>query len=184
MTMNSNDAPSPSWYDLAADDVICDNSFDRMNKRGSRFKGRQLWEFVEGPETRSFLNAIFFSVRVRQVVFEMACRSDGLGVRRDMLMRVSARPDKTIRVTHRLRETAWYRSPEAVPQLRAGCPAPRCSVCGAVEVQARWIDPSEHEGGPLPFGRYKVCCTCRKSARHALTAASQPSLEMTAILSA
>jgi hypothetical protein len=167
--MSLQQAQNEYWYDLADDDVICDDSCQHGQNGRSRYVGQPIWNFLAGLEVRSFYNAIFFSVRRRGVLFAMPCRGDLPGLRRDMTLRVRRRSATTLRLSFRLVGQSPYKNSGCVPAYSAEAPEYLCACCNNVVSGASRLDPANHDGDRLRFGEHAICPACKSEARAALT---------------
>lgn len=121
--------------------------------------GQSLFDSIDGPATRRFLEQIFYDCRRNQSVMGQLYRCDSPQVERLFAMRVLPLPAGGIEVQHRLIRCRPLAAPAwpGLPHLRYR----RCSQCLACNFGGPWVEGHRFR---LPSGAVAedaVCPVCR-----------------------
>lgn len=127
---------------------------------GAAIGGRPVFDFVQGFETRTFLNAALFAVRDRARPFVSDYRCDGPGIRRFMRMTIAPLRHGRVLMCHDFLH-AERAGAEVATLFAPGARARKCSVCCAVEFGDVWLDPFEAGRGHPHHVSYTMCPDCR-----------------------
>jgi hypothetical protein len=135
--------------------------------------GRSLWDYVAGSEMRKLQRLLVRRVRDGVGDVELPFRCDGPGVRREMNIRIVARPGGRIVLF-----SARLRSEQArdLPQLLLDPEAPRgeevlpmCGWCDRFEVDGEWVEVEEaarrldlFNRSELPALDHGICPDCNE----------------------
>ncbi|HXR30647.1 MAG TPA: hypothetical protein VN752_05865 [Solirubrobacterales bacterium] len=133
--------------------------------------GRSLWDYVAGHELRKLQRMLVRRIRDEVGHVELPFRCDGPAVRREMDIRIVARPGgRVVLFSARLRsEQAWD-----APQPLLDADAPRggdtlemCGWCDRFEVDGDWIEVEEaarrlqlFNRSELPAISHGICPPC------------------------
>jgi hypothetical protein len=148
-----------------------------MENRGEcavaeKILGHRLWNFVQGFETQSYLNAIFFFCRNEKEQFETTYRCDSYGEKRLFRMNIEFHDPGVLLVSHRLVSSTQIISPDNVVPIKDWISETRCSVCCKFQINDTWIDPFA-VAEVMYFPRsYVVCPECKAVARKQLGSVS------------
>lgn len=128
-----------------------------------RVIGTSLWASVEGFETQSYLNALFFAVLLQDQVVTLDYRCDSPTEARSFRMDIAPRAGGLVSVRHQPQ-------PVAVPQQAAclypnrGFPSACCSMCLSVLLGTAWTPLfGQVPGQDFPV-TWRVCPQCRGNA--------------------
>ncbi|HEY0390640.1 MAG TPA: hypothetical protein VGC63_02910 [Solirubrobacterales bacterium] len=135
--------------------------------------GRSLWDYVAGPDLKKLQRLLIRRIRDEVGDVELTCRCDGPQVRREMDVRIVARPGGRVVLF-----SARLRSEEArdLPQLLLDPDAPRnddtlkmCGWCDRFEVDGEWVEVEEaakrlglFNRSELPTLVHGVCPDCHR----------------------
>lgn len=135
--------------------------------------GRSLWDYVAGDEMVKLQRLLVRRVRDEVGDVELPFRCDGPGLRREMNIRIVARPGgRVVLFSARLRsEQAWE-----VPQPLLDPEAPRgeevvemCGWCDRFKVGDEWVEVEEaarrlelFNRGELPALSHGICPDCNE----------------------
>lgn len=135
--------------------------------------GRSLWDYVAGDEMRKLQRLLVRRIRDGVGNVELPFRCDGPGVRREMNIRIVARPGGRVVLF-----SARLRSEEArdLPQLLLDPEAPRgeetlkmCGWCDRFEVDGEWVEVEEaakrldlFKWPELPAIDHGICPDCNQ----------------------
>lgn len=150
-----------SWDDFALKN-------DGSNAMAEKVIGHSLWNFVEGFEVQSFLNAIFFAVRQKNQPFSTLYRCDTSNKAR--LFKMTATPNSLghVHVGHQLIEPPRIAAPSSVMTLDSIMCSNRCSMCCSFKVDEEWVDPFAYpETEFFPYS-HVICPSCKALAREGL----------------
>ena len=162
-----------SWYVLdKADQIIAiDGDWDRFAlKNGGpkaiseRILGHTLWSYISGFETRSLLNAIFFTCRRQQSIYRSHYRCDSPTVTRLIEFKVQPLPNGGLSVGH------VQISKAQKPHNNGGTEIPhqarRCSICCWEVREGSWQMPCAST--PEDFSKviHDVCPRCKSDCLH------------------
>jgi len=109
--------------------------------------GRRLWDYVAGAEMRNLQRLLVRRIRDEVGDVELPCRCDGPGVRREMNIRIVARPGgRVVLFSARLRSEQARDLPQ--PLLDPGVPRGEdtlgmCGWCDRFEVDGEWVEVEE-----------------------------------------
>ncbi|WP_413718660.1 hypothetical protein [Silicimonas sp. MF1-12-2] len=169
------DGPVSNFYILDKNDHVVEtgghwNEFAEANDApgatDAAVFGRCVWDLIDGAETRSFLNAVFFWCRRERVGFESLYRCDGPDVSRLYRMIVEPHAGGFLWVGHRFVSSSLR--PSAVTVLSDRLSGARCTMCCHYKVGDQWIDPF---AAPAPHdfpSSHVLCPACRANARDGL----------------
>lgn len=133
-----------------------------------RVLDRPLWDFVEGDDARSHLNALFFAARRTGAPIETLYRCDAPWERRLYRMRIAPMPGGALRIGHELLSSEGLAlNPIA---FRKG-PGERCAICGSVHEIDGWVDPFDAPMRAHVYDRWTVCPACRAAGLRGIEAA-------------
>ncbi|WP_323763714.1 hypothetical protein [Marinovum sp.] len=149
---------SPDW-----DDAARDRGGAAMLRQG--VVGRSLWDFVNGSETRSYLNALFFWSRQTGRTLVLPYRCDAPGLRRDCQMMISAADAGGLEVRHELLGVAEVPGHHLLPP---GSAARQCSQCLNWDSPDGWYDRTLSVPARDLFVHYVICPSCRQAANRAV----------------
>ena len=135
--------------------------------------GRSLWDYVAGHEMKKLQRLLIRRVRDEVGDVELPFRCDGPGVRREMNIRIVARPGGRVVLF-----SARLRSEEArdLPQLLLDPNTPRsgemlemCGWCDRFEVDGEWVEVEEaarrlelFNQPELPAISHGICPDCHE----------------------
>lgn len=162
------------WYLLGPDNRILDVSptwggravdFANSGLGVSQLINQNFWYFVEGMETKGYLNALFFFSRETKRELELKYRCDGPDVRRWFTMQISSEAEGLIRVAHNLERTL---PGNTVVDLQAHRNAKQCSQCLKYNVGAEWCEGFFRIPSADFDRKWVVCPDCREAANGAL----------------
>jgi hypothetical protein len=162
-------------YALDSTDVITwvDDGFRRFaeangaSELGDAVVGRELWDFVDGVETRELLRILFDRARLYGPI-SFPYRCDSAAAKRSMVLDVSPEPDGRLTLVSRLQAVETRRP---VPFFeRSGKAGPNllrlCSWCNRVAAQGVWVEPELGVSWMRPFEReapritHGICPSC------------------------
>ncbi|MGX9354476.1 hypothetical protein ACS3SW_04755 [Roseobacteraceae bacterium S113] len=124
--------------------------------------GRPLLDFVEGLDTRSYLNALFFWAKTTRAPVKLSyqCNDETYASTFDMTIVTDHRGG--LHVSHKLRASIALVRPHAV--LAEGditSSLKTCSICGEIAVSDQTIDAAA-------AARFTVCMSCKAKADRAM----------------
>lgn len=134
--------------------------------------GRSLWDYVAGDEMRKLQRMLVRRIRDEVGDVELPFRCDGPGVRREMNVRIVARPGgRVVLFSARLRSE----QPRDLPQLLLDPEAPRgedvlemCGWCDRFQVDGEWVQVEEaakrlglFDRTELPMLSHGICPDCQ-----------------------
>lgn len=130
--------------------------------------GRKIWDFIDGFETSSYLNAIFYACRMDTESFDILYRCDAPEVQR--LFRLSICPEEKgwLTLNHALVHNKKRLQANNVAIFTDHFDNTRCSVCCSFLVGENWIDTFSHLNDRYFPKSYSVCPTCRENTRKKL----------------
>ncbi len=135
--------------------------------------GRSLWDYVAGREPKKLQRILLRRVRDEVRDVELPFRCDGPGVRREMNIRIAARPGgRVVLFSARLRSE----QPREIPQAILDPAAPRgedavrmCGWCDRFEVEGEWLEVEEaarrldlFNRARLPAIGHDICPDCNE----------------------
>lgn len=126
--------------------------------------GTKLWKHIQGQETKSYLNAVFFAVRQSQEVIILPYRCDTPLKPRHCLMAVIPRQNDGLTVDHLDGPVLTHATAAPLVSTYDAFSTTRCSICCAFKVGSEWIDPHtlpDPTDFPKGFG---ICPTCKSFA--------------------
>jgi hypothetical protein len=127
--------------------------------------GGTIFDFVDGFDTASFLNAIFFAVRSKQSDFTTTYRCDGPGEKRLFRMHVFPLTNGGLRVDHKLIANRAFPAPASLLPIRQSVCENRCSVCCNIKIAGEWFDPFSQPDVAFSSTSYTVCPDCKALLR-------------------
>ncbi len=109
--------------------------------------GRSLWDYVAGHELRKLQRLLVRRIRDEVGDVELPFRCDGPDVRREMNIRIVARPGgRAVLFAARLRSEEARDAPQPLldpTAPRAGKLLPMCGWCDRFEVGGEWVEVEE-----------------------------------------
>ncbi|MCC1495063.1 hypothetical protein [Cognatishimia sp. F0-27] len=123
--------------------------------------GGILFDFVEGFDTASVLNAVLFSVRSKQRPCITTYRCDSQVEKRLFRMHVAPLLHGGIRVHHQLLSWSLIADQPRVRPLNSEASDHRCSVCCKVQVGEKWIDLFSQPNVAYSWKSHTVCPGCK-----------------------
>ncbi len=135
--------------------------------------GRSLWDYVAGEEMRKLQRMLVRRVRDEVGDVKLPFRCDGPGVRREMDIRIAARPGgRAVLFSARLRSEEEREIPQ--PLLDPGTPRGTdtlgmCGWCDRFEVDGEWVEVEEaarrlelFNRPELPALSHGICPQCNE----------------------
>lgn len=133
-----------------------------------------IWQFVEGDDTRSLINALFFTVRRRGVPLKLLNRCDAPGRLQQTKMTVAPLPSQGLFISHVPIARSVLTTQTLIGDVTLDGPAEaKCSVCCAHRLGSTWFDPFDFKTEYQPPTRYEVCPACKRRAQKAIEAAER-----------
>lgn len=123
--------------------------------------GGTIFDFVNGFDTASFLNAIFFAVRSKHSEFTTTYRCDGPNEKRLFRMHVLPLVNGGLRVDHTLTGSRVVSPKASILSLRQAACENRCSVCCSIRVADEWIDSFSQPDIAFFPNSHTVCPNCK-----------------------
>lgn len=171
-----------SFYQVDSDDRIIGVSeswdsfaLDNDGKAATAHKvlGTLLWDHIHQFEVKSYLNAIFFSVRQKGEIVCLPYRCDSLMQSRAFLMTVRPLSYGGLCIEHDEVKTSLALVKKAPLELHSYYSHMKCSVCCSFKVGDEWVDPfSEPLEIDFPKG-LGICPKCKAEAAAVLAASDQ-----------
>jgi len=129
-------------------------------------RGRPIWDFVGGLETRSYLNALFFAARRHRARVAVRYRGDGPTERRVYQLQIEPQGEEDLRLLHIPLDIArrFCRAPSAEELARLSC----CSQCLRWGRGAAWDDSDLFHGHAPGKVDFAICPACRIAAQRAI----------------
>jgi Zn finger protein HypA/HybF involved in hydrogenase expression len=125
--------------------------------------GRSIWDFVDGIETRAYLNALFFTCRQTRQPIDVAYRCNWACGSQLYRMEIRSLGKGAIEIAHRAL-TSVSAAPQSVLVLNDRRPTIQCSQCMRALIGTTWIDVLQPlDGHQFPL-RPVVCPSCRQAA--------------------
>lgn len=136
----------------------------------SEIKGRRVFDFITGDQTRMYLEALLQHVRFLNRTLNRSYRCDSPTLKRFMSMSLTPAEQGLVKLDHTLLKSELFEKPviyrhEPDPEADA---LPRCSVCTRLLIKKNWLSPEDAEilglitpGIPLPV-HYRICPACRR----------------------
>lgn len=164
-------------YKLDKDDIIVSvgdawNDFAAENNSPSAFSsnvvGRNLWQFIAGVQTRSYLNAIFFACRMDTQPFSISYRCDAPDEKRLFRLSISPGEKGSLILNHSLVHTKLSLADQNVPVFAEHYDNTRCSICCSFLIGENWIDTFAYPDARFFAKSYGICPNCRAEVREAL----------------
>ena len=160
-TLNDEDrivSVGPQWDQYALDEDAPESVADKV-------LGREIWDFIEGHQTRDYLFGIFHVCRIEYEEFNALYRCDTPDLYRLFRLIVKPHASGMLTVDHALiekRQSAGIRRIAAFPDHHD---TTRCSICCAFQIGGKWID-LEVRPEPGNFAKsYSICPKCQKTAQ-------------------
>jgi hypothetical protein len=169
IVLNPNDkivGVSGPWQKVALQRATIPIEIDRVYNRN-------ITDFVQGVDTRSFLSAIFFSCRKTGYAFEIPYRCDGSTMVRVCSMHIQPKLGGFLQIRHSI----MYEQPFADPLhiIKTVISADRqCSICQKVQLGGTWHDPKGLDKTIFKPSEFVVCPSCKQRARRALAKPAPP----------
>jgi hypothetical protein len=155
---NKITAVGGAWDDFASDN-------DGQSAIATSVIGGMIFDFIDGFDTASFLNAIFFAVRSKHAEFYTTYRCDSAGEKRLFRMHVSPLMNGGLKVDHTLIGNRVISTPTTVLPLRQAACENRCSICCNFKVADEWIDPFSQPDVAFFPESHTVCPNCKTLLR-------------------
>lgn len=150
--------------------------------KSHRVLGRPVWDFVDGNEVTSFLNAVFFWCRRTDATFTTTYRCDSPTEARLFTLCVSPRDHGNLHVASELRSVRPAKL-NLVPGIIDDIHEARCSGCCRYRIGTEWIDPFTQPGSRFVPTGHVVCPSCKNAARRAMGECSMLSVDSEATFS-
>jgi len=126
--------------------------------------GTKLWKHIQGQETKSYLNAVFFAVRQSKEVIILPYRCDTALKPRHCLMAVIPRENDGLTIDHIDGPVLTHSKAASQISTYDAFATTRCSICCAFNVGSEWIDPHTLPS-PMDFPKgLGICPNCRSVA--------------------
>jgi hypothetical protein len=133
--------------------------------------GRSLWDYVEGDQMRKLQRLLLRRIRDEVGDVELPFRCDGPGVRREMDIRIVARPGgRVVLFSAQLRSEVEREEPQPLldPEMPRGEETlTMCGWCDRFEVGGEWIEVEEaakrlglFDRSELPAISHGICPDC------------------------
>lgn len=160
------------FYQLSKDDrvIALSEDWDQVAQTHSspgalaaKVKGHSLWSFVQGHETRSYLNALFFTCRRTLLPVHVTYRCDGPDETRSFRMEITSLGEGALNVSHSAipKLTQVLHSVVVLDDMRPSC---QCSQCLSVLISGQWVDQIYIlRDADFPV-TYVICPNCRSMA--------------------
>lgn len=128
---------------------------------------RPLYGFVQGAETRQFLDGIFFNVRRAGAEYRLKYRCDAGFERRifEMTVMPSDMVDGHLILRHSTVCALNMSNRTNVVALSDHYDSNRCSICCAIEIDGQWRDTWAAPDLTYFVRGYRICPQCQKSLR-------------------
>ncbi len=149
---------SPQWDQFAIEN-------DTPGAMAENVIGRQVWDFVEGLETASYLNAIFFACRMDTESFDILYRCDAPEIKRMFRMSVHPEEKGVLTLRHDLLHSKSRLHTNKVEVFTDHYDSTRCSVCCSFLIGENWIDVFPYLNDRYFPKSYSVCPACRELAQ-------------------
>lgn len=138
----------------------------------NKVTGHEIWNFVDGFETQSYLNTLFFFCRRGSTQFETTYRCDSPVERRLVRMKIEPRDDDVLLVRHRLVSSTRFTNSDKVATIQDMLGKTRCSTCCRFMIKDTWIDPfAVLDVKNFPIS-HTFCPDCKATAREQLETVS------------
>jgi len=158
------------YYTLDHNDVVDGIGGDWASENADQLAwsdqvvGTKLWKHVQGQETKSYLNAVFFAVRQTQEVIILPYRCDSLLKPRHCLMAVIPQQNDGLTVDHIDGPVLTHVKAAAQENTHDVYSTKRCSICCAFQLGREWIDPHTLPN-PIDFPKgLGICPSCKSVA--------------------
>lgn len=133
--------------------------------------GRSLWDFVAGEDMRKLQRLLVRRIRDEVGDVELPFRCDGPDVRREMNIRIVARPGgRVVLFSARLRSEEEREEPQPIldPEAPRGADMlTMCGWCDRFEVEEEWVEVEEaarrlglFNRAELPAISHGICPSC------------------------
>ncbi|THH37138.1 hypothetical protein E4Z66_09405 [Aliishimia ponticola] len=166
-----------SFYDIDQQDVIVGiggdwDTFalqnDSPSAQAAEVTGYPLWDSVEGFETMSYLNALFFAVRRKGIPLNLRYRCDSPKMARLFNMTISPLRENGLRVEHVQIAPGPHMQHQTAVDFSLHYSPKKCSVCCAFLIGDEWVDPfTLPTTVDFPKG-VGLCEHCKKEALNAI----------------
>ncbi|WP_340270119.1 hypothetical protein [Sulfitobacter pontiacus] len=127
--------------------------------------GREIWDFVEGANTRTYLFGVFQACRIEQQLFSILYRCDGPDVRRLYRLTIWPSPDDSLTIGSMLVHAITSPPHPTVSAFEEYYDTTRCSVCCAFQIGDKWIDLRTPPDADNFAKSYSICPTCKDAAQ-------------------
>ncbi len=135
--------------------------------------GRSLWDYVAGHEMKKLQRLLVRRIRDEVGNVELPFRCDGPGVRREMNIRIVARPGgRVVLFSARLRSEETREAPQPLldPETPRGSDSVEmCGWCDRFEVDGEWVEVEEaarrlelFNRCELPAVSHGICPDCNE----------------------
>lgn len=135
--------------------------------------GRSLWDYVAGEEMKKLQRMLIRRIRNEVRSVELPFRCDGPGVRREMKIRIVARPGgRAVLFSARLRSAEEREVPQPLldPEVPRGEDSlTMCGWCDRFEVDGEWVEVEEaarrlelFNRPELPALSHGICPDCNE----------------------
>ncbi len=131
--------------------------------------GTKLWKHINGQETKSYLNAIFFAVRQSKEVIILPYRCDSLLKPKHCLMAVIPQQNGGLTIDHIDGPVLTHVQVASQTSKYDAHSTKRCSICCAFKIGSEWIDPHTLPN-PVDFPKgLGVCPACKSVASNRIS---------------
>lgn len=146
------------------------DEFAEENKGNKVFSrdvcGRSLFDFINGESTQMWCRTILELARLNRRTIHREYRCDSPNVQRFMMMHIQPYKESGLMVEHEVIDIIKKESAVYIVH-KSQCPSAsyfiRCSVCGQIEFEREWQEPSaimaEEDGSIAVI--YSVCPGCK-----------------------
>jgi hypothetical protein len=170
-----------SWYTIDANDrlIAIDGPWDTFALENGgelavteKVIGHQVWHFIDGVATRSFLDGLFFFCRQNSKPFETTYRCDSLAEKRLFRMTIEPEDDGSLLIRHYLVSSVQAAYSPVGERIQHWIIEAQCSVCNRFRIGNVWVYPFSVAGGNCLTLGYTVCPDCMAAAQKQLETAS------------
>ena len=163
-----------SWYEINPNHTITDMSVNWCTDciqsedapcHRACILGSNLMAYIDGMETKGYLNALFFYCNLSGSAVQVHYRCDGPDIRRGFEMNIERRASGVVRASHDL---LWTDKGNSIVSLASEDQICRCSQCLRHKLGKEWHEGYFAANIPDDSLRYVICPDCREAANGAL----------------